>query len=107
MDENNNTNETGGQPTKENPFKNLNFYAAYFITIIILGVGSWLLTGGRSDDWMIAALFLCIPYGIVGFIAWAIVRNKNRAVALGILFGSITPFVAVFTVTGGCGLFMF
>ena len=118
MDENNNlndvndvndVNESGGKPPKENPFKNWRLYAAYLLTIAILAAISWLLTFGDSSEsnWTISVLLLCIPYIIAGVIVWAIVRNKNRPIALGILFGSITPFIAVFIVTGGCGLFMF
>ena len=108
VDENNNWNGTDEQLPKENPFKSWKFYASFFITIVILAAVSWLFTGGGSDGyWMIGVLLLCVPYIIVGIIAWAIVRNKNRSIALGILLGSIAPFVAVFIGTGGCGLFMF
>lgn len=107
MDENNNNiKEPWEQPIKENPFKNWKFYAAYFITIIVLGILSWLL-GSGSYIWMIGMLVLCIPYIIVGFIVWAILRSKSRPIALGILFASFTPFVIVFAITGGCGLFVF
>ena len=105
MDENNNWNGTGGPPPKENPFKSWKFYASFFITIVILASVSWRLTSGSNGYWMVA--LLCIPYIIAGVIAWAIVRNKNRSIALGILFGSLAPFVAVFIGTGGCGMFMF
>jgi len=110
MDENknlNNLNGAGGQPPKENPFKNWKFYAAYLITITILAAVSWLLIGGGSDNyWITGLLLLCIPYIISGLIVWAVIRRKNRSIALGILFGSITPFIVVFCVTGGCGLFV-
>ena len=99
---------TVGQPLKENPFKSWKFYTSFFTTIIICVVIPWLLTGSRSyNDWTFGILLLSLPYIIAGIIAWAIVRGKNRSIALGILFGSIAPFVAVFIVTGGCGLFMF
>jgi len=109
MNENNspnNLNEVGGQPPKENPFKNWRFYAAYFITIVILATVSWILTGG-DNYWILGVLLLSIPYIIVGLIVWVIVRRKNRPISLGILFGSMTPFIVMFIVTGGCGLLMF
>ena len=109
MDENNNLNETGEQPPKKNPFKCWDFYSAYFATIILLAVVSWLLMGGESNNgyWMLGLMLLCIPYIIIGIIAWIIVRIKSRPIALGILFGSITPFIAIFIGTGGCGMVRF
>ena len=103
MDLNNNTNEAGEQPVNENPFKNRKFYIAFFVTLIILCAFPFLVSGG-IHDWTIGVLLLCIPYAIAGLIIWIIMRKRNRAVALGVLLGGVTPFVAVFIVTGGCGL---
>ena len=106
MSENNSMNEMDQQPTVENPFKNRKFYVAYFITLLIFCLVSGVLTRNDSN-WMLGVLFLCIPYLIIGLFAWVIVRNNHRVVALGVLFGSITPFIGVFIGTGGCGLFLF
>jgi len=103
MDENNNMNDMNNQPPKkENPFKNQRFYMSYFITIGILCVISFLLTSGN----LLGGVFIfCIPYAIIGLIVWATVRMNNKPAALGILLGSVTPFIAIFIATGGCGLF--
>ncbi|MCL1793866.1 MAG: hypothetical protein FWG34_08350 [Oscillospiraceae bacterium] len=117
MDQNNNPgnmNDKNGQPPKqrkekkENPLKNWRFYAAYFITAALLAVFPLFFASGKnSGEWVFIVLLFCIPYCIMGLIAWAIIRIINRPVALGILFGSMTPFIAVFIGTGGCGFFMF
>ena len=110
MDENNtdNPDEKSGPPPKENIFKSPRFYAAYLAAILVLCVASWIIPGdGGTNNWLFGVLLLCIPYIIIGLIAWAVLRKKNRAIALGILLGSITPFIAVFIGTGGCGLYMF
>ncbi len=107
MDENSNKNNNKDnvnmQPTKTNPFKNRAFYIAYFLTIGISCAIAWILMGSDSY-WFIGVMLLCIPYAIVGVIAWAIIKKRNRAVALGILLASLTPFIFVFLGTGGCGL---
>ena len=114
MDENNNNMDKNRwemppeqqPPKKENPFKDKMFYVAYGATIIVLVALSLILAGGSSFVLFIA-MIICIPYAIVGTVVWAIVRIKNKAIALGILLGSITPFAVVFFATGGCGLFGF
>ena len=105
MDENNN-NDINNKPQKENPFKNKAFYVAYAVTIIILILISLIFSGMGSDTsaFLIIIFLLCIPYGIIGLVVWIIVRINDKIVALGILLGSITPFVVVFCATGGCGL---
>ena len=50
------------------------------------------------------SLLLPIPYAIAGSIAFAVMINKNRRIALGLLLGGISPFVIFFVLTGGCGL---
>jgi len=76
---------------------------------VSLAVVSILYTGGKilDSDWVIAAMVLSMPYVALGFFTWLFVRQSNRPVALGILLGCATPFLIVFIVTGGCGLFMF
>ena len=100
MDENN-MNYTSERPKKENPFKRWTLYVTYLVTVAILVAASWLIA---KDSWIMVLWVFCIPCGIVGLITWAIVRVKNRAVALGILFGTLTPFVVTFVATDGCGL---
>ena len=105
MDENNiNLNEENEQPEKNNPFKSRAFYVSYFITIVIITGISLLFTGGAYDYWALGVLLLCIPCAFAGLISWAIVRRKNKSIALGILLGGLTPFIAVFVMSGGCGL---
>ena len=98
-----------GQQPQRDPFSDLRFYGAYFLTLLIFAAASWLLTGGYRDygAWTIGALLLSIPYIIAGLIAWSIMRKKNRAIALGLLYGSITPMIVIFIVTDGCGMFVF
>ena len=92
------------QQPPQNPFKNWRFYVAYFAMIIIPFVISLIITSG--DFWVALVIMslISIPYGIVGVIIWAIVRRKNKAVALGILLGGMTPFNIACIALGGCAL---
>ena len=90
-----------------NPFKSKWFYLAYMVTLIALYALLRLLMGRfASDDLPLIILVLCIAYVIIGLIVWAIIKTRNVAVALGVLFGSQTPFVAVCILTGGLGLYL-
>ncbi|MDR0476745.1 MAG: hypothetical protein LBH14_02230 [Desulfobulbaceae bacterium] len=106
MEENNNINKSGGQPEKGNPFKNWLFYVSYLITLVVLTAITLLFTAGTDlSYWVIPAFMVSIPSIIVGIVIGFVMWNKNRSVALGILLGSITPFIIIFVGTGGCGLF--
>ena len=105
MEENYNKNESDEQPKRKNLFKNWTFYTTYFVVIGIFFLITWLFTGGFTGDyWIINAMLLCIPYALVGLVGWAIAQIKSKAMALGILLAGITPFVVIFVMTGGCGL---
>lgn len=56
---------------------------------------------------MITAFFLALFYIVPGMAAWAVARFgfKKRYLGLGFLLGSFSPFLAIFVLTGGCGLF--
>jgi amino acid transporter len=118
MDENNNqqnTNQMGGQLPKENPFKNKKFYVTYIITFVLAVAPHFILplflvSAGSDDYWMMAIvslIIMIIPYLIIGIIVWAFTRKTARPLALGVLLGLITPFIAVLIFTGGCALFLF
>ncbi|MGL5439489.1 MAG: hypothetical protein ACRDA4_03775 [Filifactoraceae bacterium] len=100
----NNWNDDISEKPKKNPFKEMKFYIAYVITVLT-PVAIAITT--NMNVWLMMIFIICIPYILVGLVIWAILRKKNRSIALGILFGSITPFIVVFLFTGGCGLFMF
>ena len=88
-----------------NLFTNWRFYTAYFITLGIYIAVCFFVAGG-VNFWNVYLnmFYFCIPYSIIGVIAWAVVRIINKAVALGILLGSVTSFVVVLIATGGCFL---
>ena len=101
VEENNNANRTWELPKKKNPFLDWRFYVSFIATLVAFVAVELLLTGGNFYGTMI----ISIPYIIAGIIAWSIVRKKSRPIALGMLFGSIVPFIYVFIITGGCWLF--
>jgi hypothetical protein len=85
-------------------FKNRLFYIAYIATLAAICTISLPLMRIFAGELVILAL--CITFIIAGLIAWAIVKPKSIAVALGVLFGSQTPFVVVCVITGGLGLYL-
>ena len=100
MDENKNPNKVNEQQPETSPFTNEKFYIAYGLTFIAIIALSSILTGG-IHNWIMGA-WSQILVVIIGIIAWAMVRGDNKAVALGILLGSITPFVILFLLVGAC-----
>jgi lysylphosphatidylglycerol synthetase-like protein (DUF2156 family) len=112
MDENNNNWQMPPlqpPPKKSNPFTNKKFYIAYFIAVVIFAAVS-LFFGRGLNGFMFAAWVFSIPYAIIGVIIGTVLlltAERSRALALGILFGGMTPFIIVFTATGGCGLLVF
>ena len=76
----------------------------YFITVIVLFVAPLLFMLGEDTDYFdftFYLMILCIPYIAVGLLIWVIIRIKYRPVALGILLGSLTPFIVTFIMIGG------
>ena len=92
---------------KKNIFTDADFYVPYIITTGILALFTWGAADGFTHLWELGVIFLGAFSAIVGLIAWGSIKNRNRAIALGILLGSITPFIFLFIVTGGCGLVTF
>jgi len=98
----------GIEASNKNPFKSGSFFRAYFITIVVLAALPLLNGSGFSySDWMLFTMIFSLPLIAVGLIIWSLSRHRNKPVALGVLFGCMTPFIVIFIVTGGCGLFMF
>ena len=97
------------QSVKKNPFKDKMFYLSYVVTLVVLcAVSIPLLRSITGQDWWTpVTLALCIPSIIVGIIVWTTLKRRRLALALGILFGSQTPFVIVCALTGGCGLYTY
>lgn len=104
MDENNNDGNWQ-MPPIENPFSKPRFYVAYFVTISFAVLVSLFIPGsGNFYEKITNSLSIFfVPYAIVGLIAWLIVRKGDKVIALGILLGSLTPFVVVIA-NGGCYL---
>ena len=91
------------------PHKEPLFYLSYLFTLGTLCVASTPLLNGFGDPdwWARITLTLCIPAIIVGMVIWAILKRRNAAVALGILFSSQTPFFIICILSGGCGLYTY
>jgi glucose dehydrogenase len=90
-----------------NPFRNKWFYIAYAATLVVLYAILLLLRRGfASEDLPLVILVLSIAYVVAGLIVWALIKQRNVAVSLGVLLGSQTPFVAVCILTGGFGLYL-
>ena len=104
-----NAGNAGEKPVKTNPFKDKIFYLSYAASLAVLCAASILILRSITgeDWWTPVTLALCVPSIIVGIIVWAAFKRRRLALALGILFGSQTPFVIVCALTGGCGLYTY
>ncbi len=102
MDDKNERNENEELESRSNPFLNVELYGAYLLTIGILFVITFIFTDFNSY-WILGVLLLSIPYAFIGFCIWSFIKTKNRPIALGVLLGSLTPFIIIFVITGGCG----
>lgn len=85
---------------KENPFKNPKFYLGF-----IVGLIPFLLFCATDGGYFeIILFFISGPYFFVGLIIWAVLKDKQRALAIGVLLAGITPVVILFLLMGGCVL---
>ena len=96
-------------PTGKHLLKDPLFYTAYMAAVAVLYVASIPHLRSFSDEnwWAQITLWLCIPAILAGVVIWAIVKRRNMSIAMGILFGSQTPFYIVCILTGGCGLYTY
>jgi len=77
-------------------FKNWRFYIAFLVTILIFCA--------IAPFFSVWFAILIIPYAILGLIIWSILKTENKAVAWGILLGSLMPLLWLI---GGLIIFSF
>ncbi|MDP4133371.1 MAG: hypothetical protein Q8882_05105 [Bacillota bacterium] len=84
----------------------LNFCYGFFGMLIVMG-GIYIWDRVVSTSYMgILSMLGSILMAALGCILWAIVRIKNKSLAIGFLLGGMVPFMYIFFMTGGCGIFL-